>query len=449
MMTLLLTVLLGFIGAQYFVGNDDKYEKAAVAVGLGVGFFSILVSINLLLVPLNIFMINFLLLFLIITFGLMHVFNKNKGMKHHKDKFYLKDPVAFRYLKYFLFILFIIFVFIILSWPVHAWDALTLHDFRAKYFLDTNSLSELGDLNFFDKNRESYYFSYPLLTTNINLLSYVAGIDNPKIFYFVFVISFLYLFYKFLLRYRVDKSVALLIVILTFTYPALYGILRIAYSNSIYIYYFIGAFIFLMYWIDKRLHENLYLSALFLAFAIQTRFTEPLFIAIFVVLIASLYLTRKDYLKTFIYSLIATASYVFWPYVHSFLKLSFPNKKLSYIQNILLGIERFSFKRAIEVIVFFTKSLFVSFGFLFMLLLLTFLVHYYYLKKKKISLQSLYFPAMIISIILIFFVGTYLLSFSFDRWNKIPKSLQRAALPLVPLTLSYSGILIFSDKWNK
>jgi len=449
MISLLLTALLGYLISNYLIKTDDKFETAAISLGLGVGTFSVLVTINLLFSPFNEFIVNLSLLLLIVVFVLLNIYKKDDKLINHLTKTYLRNPKTFRYLKYFLAILLIVFVFIILSWPIHAWDALTLHDFRARYFVEANTLSDLGELNSFDKNRESYYFSYPLLVTNINLLAHIAGIDNPKFLYFAFVVSFLYLFYKFLLRYRIDKSVALLIVILTFTHPTLYEIFRIAYSNSIYIYYYLGAFIFLAYWVDNGLNKNLYISALLLAFAIQTRFTEPLFLAMFVVLMVNLYRNKRNLLRTSTYVLIVLGSYFFWPYVQKFLNLSFPNKRISYLENLFIGIKEFSFQRAIEVTIFFTKSFIVSFGFLFVLLFLTFIVHYYYLKVKRISRESLYFPAMIISVIAIFFIGTYLLSFSFARWNKIPKSLQRAALPLVPLTFSYSGILIFSDKWNK
>lgn len=448
-MIILLAILLGYLSVEIINPDISFLEKISVGIGIGVGVFTLLISFDAINGLMSASQIKQLFMIVVLTSLSANFFLKKDLKKDSLIQIFKHKLTDISFLQILFFIFIVLVSTIMILWPIHAWDSLTLHDFRANYLLEGKSLTEMSRINSLDQGRESYYFSYPLLSTSINILSYMGGLSNPRVLYLLFSLSLMFIVYKYLIKAGLNKTFALATVLLFISFPTVYQVMRVSYSNSVYLYYFIGSIIFLAYWFENRKISYFLISLILSIFSIQTRQQEPFFLSIILALIVFQLIHREKLFATLVYLLGTMASYVFWPGIKKFLNISFPNKKISYVESIILGFENFSIERLKIVAGFYFNSLVNSYSLVLILFIASLAVNIYLLIKKKINIMSLLFPLIVFSILGILFAGTYFLSFIFERWNQIPQSFQRTALPIIPLTIIHPILIIYSDKWRK
>jgi hypothetical protein len=442
-------ILLASLSGIYIVKIlTDKYltiEKLFLGYAVGVGIINLFITIILVFSDVN---RDLLLMLLTVLFAIVFLINLIKEKKiiiiGPFQKFNIVSNKLFLLLLGYLLII----TCLLIIWPVHAWDALTLYDFRAKYFLSGGNIFDLSQINIYDKGRESYYFSYPLLTTSLHLASYFDGFSNPKIFYLPFVIGTSLVIYKFLKSVGVGKNISIFILLLFNTFPLYFSISRIAYTNSVYIFYLLVGIIYLIKYIKIKKLGLIVLSLLFVYFSTQTRSTEPLILI--PVLIMTIYLFKKlvGLIHWIIYSLFTLFSYFSWQILMKYLNISFPNKQLSFGEIIVLGIKNFDFHLLYNVIIYFTESLLSTYSIIIAIFLISSAI-VYGSKKRLVNFQIKALLLSALFLLILLFIGTYFLSFSFERWNKISDSLQRTALPLVPIVLTSSAALLNVKKTKR
>ena len=91
---------------------------------------------------------------------------------------------------------------ITIYYPVNAWDALALYDFRARVIVDFGYFVQIA------KNY-TYFSHYPLFTSLTHTFVYLSGGKNPQFLYSLYLISFAVAFYS-LLKRSVKRNIALL-----------------------------------------------------------------------------------------------------------------------------------------------------------------------------------------------------------------------------------------------
>jgi len=200
-------------------------------------------------------------------------------------------------------------------------------------------------------------------------------------------------------------------------------------------------------WIKEKDMKLLILWGIFIGLSIQVRGLEPFFLVSLGIFGLFALLKRKYLVSFIITSIIVATSYQAWPFIIKYLGLSFPNKQLSIIETLVISLKNFSIPRLVEVTIYFSKSMLEAYSLLLLLFTtVLFFQVYHYKKEKQFRFKNTYIPLLILGCIFVLYTGTYFLSFYFARWKEIPGSLQRAALPIIPLILAYVGLAAFPVK---
>lgn len=446
----LFIILLGFLVLILFFPKMRLVKRFVLSYPIGLGIITFPVTLQvensgiskekllLLLV-----LLDSVLLFLTIFVNRKRlkaeisfpIFIKNSFLMIIKDKYF-----------YVLFLISGFIVLLTLFWPVWDWDALSLYDMRGKFFAEGRNYQELiNESHFFSNARpEKYYISYPLLTSVAHTFSYLDGFSSPKWIYLFFSVGLVFSFYIICRDFGIDKKISLLLIILLFINPIILRIWTIAYTNSPYMFYLFWAVIALFYWVRDRSSPYLLLGSLMLAFSIQTRFADNLFIPVLLSLFTTEILFNKKkqrFLLILIPLVFSVFSYIFWIRIVGSLDLggySYPFS-LRFIANLLRG---FEITRVYEVIKYF-----VSATSIFHATFLVFFVALFVMLKKVIRFRPLEFRALfylsltLLSILAFELTGIYIMSFTYYKWNRIPGSVRRAVLPVFPIIFLYVGII--------
>ncbi len=178
--------------------------------------------------------------------------------------------------------------------PIVSWDSLTLYDFRGLIIAQSHSLSDIS-LN-------TYYLSYPLMTSLVHAAFYMLGSHSPQIFYALIYASFIFLTYG-RMRAWTTRHFALISSLLVATTPFLWQHATISYTNLPYTIFLVGGLLYAP--------SSLLLSGVLIGLSTWVRMSEPFWI-VGLLLIAFYGWTQKQKIKAIFGILLAFAMRMTW-----------------------------------------------------------------------------------------------------------------------------------------
>ena len=341
-----------------------------------------------------------------------------------------------------LFLVFLIIRGVFL--PVLGWDSYALYDFRGRLYAEGYSQVDLLEVGKYDEMTKTYYFAYPPMTSVLHGFFYSLGVDRPMVIYSLFYSSFAIYVYLIITSLGLKKPFKYLLLFIAILNPLILDQMNVAYTNLPALTFLIGSVYFLLKFSDSDDLISLYISALFLAFLSWTRFLEPLYLA---VILAATYLIilRKErpfsnrIFRILVFVFISVFSRWLWT---SYLKTNIGNTEGYGIDFFILVsrfLESIHLANIFEVVLFVYISLRQIWWYLVLfvldLIFALFLI-------KRISLVSKVLMIIISIILSIILFGTLYYSVAFDWWDKIPGSLLRSSLALVPLISIFNASLL-------
>lgn len=325
--------------------------------------------------------------------------------------------------------------------PVYIWDALAIYDFRGKVIADVGFYTQIAK-NFF------WFDGYPLFTSLSHTLVYLFKGTNPQFLYSLLFTAFLFTFYG-LLRRFVDRTPALIAVLLLATTPLLFQHSTFAYTNLPYTVFLCLGSIYLYVWlVDKKHLGYVVLSAVLTGLATWTRSTEPFWVVNILLLFGATLLRFKKHFPAFgIYVLTFFTLREPWNIVSRYIS----SKDDNYAKGVQVGKELISYgttlsrtpfdiTRFAEVAKYIYENVIVSWSPVVFVFLFCIVLNAKALHKKSSSLflvlTSLYFGILL--------YGTYVYTFGPTSWREIPDSARRMAMFFMPLMLYYIGLVLGS-----
>ena len=437
-MLFILTIILGFLIINTLLPKWSFLEKFFLGYGLGMGITTTLMTI------LEFFdLLNLGLLYVIVIvsitpflfkikktrpFSLNKIINKSGFSKSFWVRLSILPIIA----------LLLIMVTSLLFWPIHAWDALTLYDFRARFLAGGGTLLQLSKMNY------HYYFSYPLLTTNSHLMLYLEGLSNAKVIYVLFGLGLYFLFYTFVRKLNLNIAWSLLLTTLFASDPLVFRISKIAYTNLPYLYYLVVGIFFLYLWLEKKNFHMLLISSLMFAISTHVRFADMLYV-LNVGFLLLLYILKKIKAKdVLIFTLPIIVLDSTWRYISLFFRPA-ASDVVSLSERVALGFSNFSIIRIQEVFLFYFDAMIKTYK----MHTITFLIVVFISLaitsiRKKIPLGTIYLAYVFVAILTWSFAGNYFITFGYENWRRIAYSLQRLSLLIVPALLFF-----FADFINR
>jgi len=423
------------------IPDYDYFERIFLGFGVGTGFLAFVTTIILLYSDLS----TLPLITIIIISYLILAPMLLKRQKRWKDMLLPKldipklPPGLLKKLLITISVSIIVLTSVVvitslLVWPVHAWDALTLYDFRARLFALGKGFEDLSNLS------RRYYFSYPLLTTSLHTSIYLDGlIDNAKVIYVLYYIGFIYLFYKFLRRNNVDLIYALISTAILVMNPLIFRVSKIAYSNLPHLFYLTSSTYIFYDWLKKKNKLLLLLSSMLLSISIFVRVAERLYLPALSFVFLLLLLRKIKIKELIIYSLPVFVMGRIWNSVLISQKIAEAEGVETTNEVLSLGISGFSITRLLEVTKFYVDAISEEYIY-FLLFLIVCIILKLMQDKFKIDIANYYLAYLVIATLGLLFVGNYFISFSYPTWRSISYSLQRSALVVVPLTLAFYAV---------
>ena len=324
-----------------------------------------------------------------------------------------------------LFFLFSSLIFT-LYYPVGAWDALALYDWRAKIFVDTGGMEE--------GIARGFFFGYPFMTSLAHTFVYLFGGENPKFIYSLIFIAFTILFYNALREFS-SKKISLLTTLGLITIPSLLNHSTIAYTNMPYTAYFVLSVVYLYIWMVKQKSGYLALSAFLAGLSTWIRSSEPFWMVNLGVLIIFCFWKRK-FLSPVFYSLIFFSVQQPWKLFLARM-LGEQYSTLGVVQtSVSVFVTKFNPERFVEILVYVWKNAIHSNILYFGLLLVIILTQARRIFKEKFF----WYLFLIFGYLVLILVGSYIFSFVYPKWREVPGSLGRMVMFFPPLLLFYFGI---------
>jgi hypothetical protein len=289
-------------------------------------------------------------------------------------------------------------------WPINDWDAITLYDFRAKIFSNLQLSNSYFNLSF-----DGYYYGYPPLISLAHTFVSVMSGSNPAFVSSFFFVSLSLLFYG-LCREVAARFTSLVVTFLLILNVDLIQHSLKGYSNLPFaVYYGIGT-LFLFLWILNKNKGYFVISGILVGLSLWTRDTETFWLANLVLLfVYSIYKKNLIYLPAY-FALIYPLKYV-WGTFKSPLGEWITTRLINDISIVRFG----------EVINFLWNAVSTNYlPFLICFLIVVILDIKGIFKKLRI-----WFLFLILLNFCILILGTYILSFTFPDWQRIPGSVSR------------------------
>jgi len=422
---ILLTVIFGLLVSLVISIKIHPLERLGLSYVLGVGLLTFLMFIGY-LVGLKFTLANTLIILLVSIILLLILTGKSLKSYFYELKTLRKFPKLSPLEKLIIFILvgLLIYSFIYsLYWPVADWDALALYDFRAKLFAYTGGMEE-------GINR-GYFFGYPLLISLADAWIYLLGGDNPKFVYSLFFFAFALMFYGAIRRIG-SRKMALLAVLLLVTTPSIFAHSMIVYTNLPYTIYLVMGAIYLYFWLVRKEVRYLALSGLLTGLSTWTRSTEPFWLTNLIIVFA-LFLYKRKPSTILLYLLFFLPIQQAWKIYESQMagKVFSTASQISVsLSTVLTGID---FDRVQQVLGYLYQNVISSWYLIFILFLVII-----FLQIKNLFHQKNFIFLIIISLnFLLLLVGTYIFSFHYSVWERIPGSAERMSMFFLPMFLFY------------
>lgn len=324
-------------------------------------------------------------------------------------------------------------------WPVTDWDSLALYDFRAKVMVITGSLNQGVQLG--------YFFQYPLFTSALHATAYLSGLGIAKIWYAVLYQASLITFFA-LLRKRTTLTMSAMGTLFLAIIPLMFSHGFTAYTNLAYTVYAGLGFIYLWQWWQDDRMDSLILGGMFVGLGTWVRISEPFyFIAVPLVLLG---LGKQFFYKKGSKAQVACGIFVLlcvwftrlpWDQLISSLFGTNVNTPINSLRLVSTWEPMAFIRRSGEVITYLTKYSLSVYQWYFLLATGLLVVD---LKHKRWSVLVPWLT--ICSFLAIIFIGTMLLSFSLESWNRIGDSVTRMSMFLLPM---WVYVIFASPSWIK
>lgn len=309
-------------------------------------------------------------------------------------------------------------------YPVTAWDALTLYDFRGIVIAQTHSLSGI--------EISSYYLSYPLMTSLMHALTYMLGGSNPNFLYGIFYLSLIAIIYGRTL-FLTNAKHALIASLLTASTPLLFEHATISYTNLPYALFLVSAILYTP--------SSIFLAGLMVGLSTWTRTAEPFWVVGLVYMLYQGFINKNIKpttlgLISFITIKLSWTKYLAAAYQrHNFVKGSSNIISLDTISVIYSNLPKIM-HYVYEFIIYPHLGVFAI---LIVGLLITL--------QRRTKNQNTYLPlfAVIIAMISMIIIGTAVFSTYYKSWYSIGGSATRMVIFLIPL-LIVSGVQLMYQK---
>jgi hypothetical protein len=441
----LFLLLLGFVLVDIILPKHHLLEKAALGYLVGIGFFTLIMSIaNLFGVPFTLFYMFSLLSILSLTLFSFYLFYLGKnGIKDKLVSLKIKNLLT--NLSFAEKLMSLVIVFLILSsliaglyFPVRDWDALALYDQRAKMFVATGYQAE--------GLSTPYRISHPPMTSMAHTLSSLTNITNPMYLYAIIFISFVVVFY-FICRRFISRAYSLLATLALASTPIIYGHSQMAYTNLPYAVYSSLGLVYLYLWFVKKGKNVRYLviSSVLVGLGTWIRSADLLWIIAMLVVVVAAIAFRK-FKSVLVYSLIFFPIYYYWIYLRAqFINTpvvgGLPDRTPELIKTLISDI---SFERAADIGQIVFASMISPYLPLFIAGLLIFVSR---LVKKKLQFNGELLLIMVVLGVFINYAGLYVFSINYSSYAVLRDSLHRMSMFVIPLLLFYIGIY-FENELN-
>ena len=318
---------------------------------------------------------------------------------------------------------------ITIYYPVNAWDALALYDFRARVIVDFGYFVQIA------KNY-TYFSHYPLFTSLTHTFVYLSGGKNPQFLYSLYLISFAVAFYS-LLKRSVKRNIALLSTLFLMLIPELFENSTISYTNLPYTAFYVLGIIYLLRACTKKQNGYILLGSLLVGLSTWVRSDLPFWIT--GVLIIAIYSWRVRKITPLL--LYLPPFLIIQQVWNRFASGIYGNYYTTTGQLSAAGLSvltRFDFNRVVEVFVYLYKNVFFIWGFLSIIFIISILIHI----KQKMNKESLIILSVILFNLFGLFVGTYIFSFRVAEWKEIGDSATRMSMFFPPLIIYYVSTVL-------
>lgn len=436
---LFITLGIGLPLTLLIAPKHNPAGRLGLSYLLGIGIFTLLMYLTNLL-GFKLIFLNNILIFLALSVPLT-LFEARKLKTFWKEakqsiKNYHPDWVEKITLGAIAFLVISSFVST-LFWPVSGWDALTLYDFRGHVFAQSgfikSALETLGN---------SFYYSYPLLTTLSHTVVYLVGGANPQFLYSMFYLSLALVFYG-QLREVVSQKLSLIFTLILITAPRMFEQSIISYTNLPYMAYFSLGVIYFYLWDRKRSPRYLILAGILTGLATWTRAVEPFWLGIFAIII-SISLYRKRFLDPVIFAIFFFPIQQVWKNLQSsFGQGSSTVNEVTSTASVLPNL--FNFGKWGEILSYLYGNIFKLWGPLFVL----FIAASFFSIITKEGQKSFLTVFISCGLLAFFIVGTFIFSIQVGWYGAISDSAARVSVIFYPIFVYTIALVISPVKRNE
>lgn len=262
---------LGYLIVNLIDLKFTIYEKLAtgflISTGLSTFLWFIFTSFGF---TFDLKMCLNILTVLIIVFLILNIIFKNINS--------LKFPIFnFRVSNFQLIVTLLILIAVVSSlianlyWPIRDWDALTLYDFRGKFFASENSISDVFKIH-------RYYLGYPLYTSLLHAFVYLLDVKgNPLFIYTLIYASFIVAFYFNLKRITSNKIALLFTFVIAFTFE-IFDHSLLSYTNLPYSAFLLLGYLYFINYVKDTKLSSLVLASLLIGLSGWIRSSDPFWI---------------------------------------------------------------------------------------------------------------------------------------------------------------------------
>lgn len=351
------------------------------------------------------------LLIIIVSYGLTRILHvsllSNSTSSLSKGEKYLAYTIVFLLLS----------AFIIGSYnPLSAWDSIALYDFRAHAIAISHSLS--------DFTKDSYYISYPLMTSLVHVLVYMLGGENAQGIHAVIFTSFIAIVYGRLSDW-LKPAYALMACFLIIVQSEIFSHATFAYTNLPYTSYLIIAFLYAV----SPGRYSLVLSGLLFGLSTWVRAAEIFWIVGLLLLLYQGIKSRQIPHAILGGTLILLTRYGWTSYTAMVLtNIGAPVESLTTHANLSMLPK---ITHNLPAIMRYINEYLVKPYLVMWLLVVPCIV--VYLKRKNLRLLSL-LGALFVSTTFVI-LGVMIFSTYYETWNEIGDSAKRMILFVIPYTI--------------
>lgn len=324
------------------------------------------------------------------------------------------------------------------------WDAIALYDARALFLKDGMKFSDMPALSKYDDQNKYYYLLYPPYTSighyywrSINFLENI-----PVSVYYSVYLTFLALIIILTTKEHLGLKWSLLLTLITISNFNIFNITIKEYTNLPFTLHIVGGVFLLSSYFSTRSKWELLSGIILVSTSLWIRLLEPIWVIVGIALGVSLFTSKYkiNYLwPCFLLFLFGLIQYLSWVYF---------TKNIAHNP----GFISYSPLKMIEpFIALFTGAPFIVIPTILRTWGLSFLIHFFTIialivrYKSIIKNKSILFLGLVVLLsIVLYLTEFYLLSFQYDWWSIVAKSLDRSAAFLFPIS-AYIFIWIISS----